>query len=73
MAEHNVCKLAIPRIGCGLDRLEWDKVRAMIECIFNGKPVEIVVYNLNEVCISRHFNNWKKSLKFVIILGKILN
>ena len=24
-------KLAMPRIGCGLDRLQWDKVKQIIE------------------------------------------
>lgn len=38
-----VSKLAIPRIGCGLDRLSWSKVRPMIEDRFRDLPVEIAV------------------------------
>ena len=36
-------KIAMPRIGCGLDRLEWEKVRRMIQCLFADTDVEILV------------------------------
>lgn len=36
-------KLAMPRIGCGLDRLQWDKVKAIIEEVFADADVEILV------------------------------
>ena len=36
-------KLAMPRIGCGLDRLQWDKVKAIIEEVFADTDVEILV------------------------------
>ena len=36
-------KLAMPRIGCGLDRLQWDKVKAIIEEVFVNTNVEILV------------------------------
>lgn len=36
-------KLAMPRIGCGLDRLQWDKVKAIIEEVFANTDVEILV------------------------------
>lgn len=36
-------KLAMPRIGCGLDRLQWDKVKAIIEEVFANTNVEILV------------------------------
>ena len=38
-----VNKLAMPRIGCGLDRLEWENVRRMIKCLFADTDVEILV------------------------------
>lgn len=38
-----VDKLAMPRIGCGLDRLEWEKVRRMIQYLFADTDVEILV------------------------------
>ena len=36
-------KLAMPRIGCGLDRLQWDKVKAIIEEVFADTDIEILV------------------------------
>lgn len=36
-------KLAMPRIGCGLDRLQWDKVKVIIEEVFADTDVEILV------------------------------
>ena len=36
-------KLAMPRIGCGLDRLQWNKVKAIIEEVFADTDVEILV------------------------------
>ena len=30
----NIKKLVIPKIGCGLDRLSWDKVEPMVQEIF---------------------------------------
>jgi hypothetical protein len=49
---NGVKKLAMPRIGCGLDRLQWEKVKFMIEFVFAKVDVEIVVCNLEPVrCI----------------------
>lgn len=42
---HNVPKLAMPRIGCGLDGLNWTKVKEMVCQIFQSDAVEIAVYN----------------------------
>lgn len=39
----NITKLAIPKIGCGLDRLDWSKVRVMIEDKFAHLDIEILV------------------------------
>lgn len=38
--------LAIPPISCVRDKLEWSRVRAILEEVFNGLDVEIVVYFL---------------------------
>ena len=38
--------LAMPAIGCGLDRLEWSKVSKMIKDVFNDTSVSITVYLL---------------------------
>lgn len=35
--------LAMPRIGCGLDRLDWSKVSVMIREIFSDLDIEILV------------------------------
>lgn len=40
-----VQKLAIPRIGCGLDGLVWNKMRDQLGEVFNDVDIEITVYN----------------------------
>lgn len=45
-AENNITKLAMPKIGCGLDRLEWDKVKPIIERIFFEDSFEVRIYSL---------------------------
>ena len=44
--EWDITKIAIPYIGCGLDQLEWDKVRDIIEDVFEDTDVEILVCSL---------------------------
>lgn len=41
-----VTKLAIPMIGCGLDRLNWEDVYTMIEDVFADSNVDILVCQL---------------------------
>uniref|UniRef100_A0A0G4HD65 Macro domain-containing protein n=1 Tax=Chromera velia CCMP2878 TaxID=1169474 RepID=A0A0G4HD65_9ALVE len=41
-----VTKIAMPRIGCGLDGLEWHKVRGVIEDVFQGSGISVVVFTL---------------------------
>lgn len=43
---HNSDKIAMPKIGCGLDKLEWSKVRKIIFDVFDGTDVEILVCSL---------------------------
>ncbi len=38
-----ITKIAMPKIGCGLDRLEWETVKRMIQYIFADTDVEIFV------------------------------
>ncbi|XP_017080483.2 ADP-ribose glycohydrolase OARD1 [Drosophila eugracilis] len=45
MISHQVPKLAMPRIGCGLDGLKWPKVKEIICQVFQSDVVELVVYN----------------------------
>lgn len=36
-------KVAMPKIGCGLDGLDWDKVREIIKDVFNNVDCEIII------------------------------
>jgi len=47
--EHDVKCLAMPRIGCGLDRLDWKDVKPKIEEVFSGLDINIAIYNYNQV------------------------
>lgn len=40
---NNIQKVAMPIIGCGLDRLQWDKVSKIIQEIFEDTDIEILV------------------------------
>lgn len=40
---HNIKKVAMPIIGCGLDRLEWNKVSSIIKEVFENDDIEILV------------------------------
>ncbi len=42
-AERNLKKLAMPKIGCGLDKLKWEDVSAVIKEIFGETDIEILV------------------------------
>lgn len=41
-----ITRVLMPRIGCGLDGLDWSKVRAMIETILENLDVEVKVFYL---------------------------
>ena len=38
-----VKKIAMPRIGCGLDRLKWNDVKEVIQEVFDDTDLEILV------------------------------
>lgn len=38
-----ITKLAIPMIGCGLDRLKWSRVKNIIENVFVDTDINIIV------------------------------
>lgn len=42
-ARHGIQKIAMPKIGCGLDRLEWNRVRDIIQAVFRDTDIEIKV------------------------------
>ena len=44
--ENAVKELCMPRIGCGLDKLEWNRVRTILEKEFSETSVRITVYSL---------------------------
>jgi len=48
MQRDGITKLAIPRIGCGLDGLEWKTVSTLIKDKFADTDIEIKVYTLDE-------------------------
>jgi O-acetyl-ADP-ribose deacetylase (regulator of RNase III) len=41
--QQGITHLAMPRIGCGLDRLKWEKVSVIIQDTFADMDIEIVV------------------------------
>jgi O-acetyl-ADP-ribose deacetylase (regulator of RNase III) len=43
MLERNIKRLAIPQLGAGLDKLNWNENRKIIQEIFMNTDVEIVV------------------------------
>lgn len=40
---NDIKKIAMPLIGCGLDRLQWDKVSEIIKEVFKNTDIEILV------------------------------
>jgi O-acetyl-ADP-ribose deacetylase (regulator of RNase III) len=44
--EHGVYKIAMPRIGCGLDKMQWSLVKEMLLEIFSGTDIKLIVYYL---------------------------
>ncbi|QCQ67790.1 macro domain-containing protein [European chub iridovirus] len=43
---NDVTQLSMPRIGCGLDCLQWSKVVLIIEEVFRDTNVNVTVYSL---------------------------
>lgn len=41
--EKGIKKIAMPKIGCGLDKLRWDKVEQIIKEVFADTDIEILV------------------------------
>lgn len=40
---NDITKITMPIIGCGLDRLQWDKVSEIIKDVFKDTDIEILV------------------------------
>ena len=45
---HGISTIAIPKIGCGLDQMNWQKVAKLLRDIFAYSNIRIVVYTLEE-------------------------
>lgn len=43
---YQIKDVAMPKIGCGLDNLHWDKVKTIIENLFGDTNVNFYVYYL---------------------------
>lgn len=41
--EENITKIAMPKIGCGLDQLNWTNVKQMLFEVFEDTDIEIFV------------------------------
>ena len=48
---HGVSTIAIQKIGCGLDQMNWQDVLKLLWDIFDHSDIQIVVYWLNEHAI----------------------
>lgn len=44
--ENGISKIAMPKIGCGLDRLMWAQVKEDIEKTFEDTDIEILVCHI---------------------------
>ncbi|XP_029290912.1 ADP-ribose glycohydrolase OARD1 [Cottoperca gobio] len=45
---NGVTRISMPRIGCGLDRLQWNSVSEILEQVFKHTNISITVYSLHE-------------------------
>ncbi|XP_041802277.1 ADP-ribose glycohydrolase OARD1 [Chelmon rostratus] len=43
---NGVTRISMPRIGCGLDKLSWDRVSLILEQVFKHTNISITVYSL---------------------------
>ena len=48
---HRVSTSAIPKIGCGLDRMNWQDVVKLLRNIFAYSDIQIVAYSIDEHAI----------------------
>ena len=46
IVENNFERILMPKIGCGLDKLEWKNVKKIVEEVFEGTNIEIKVFYL---------------------------
>lgn len=46
MEDNMIAKIAIPKLGCGHEGMDWDRVKGIIEEVFVDTDVEILVCSL---------------------------
>jgi hypothetical protein len=46
--QNGVSIVGIPRLGCGLDKLNWDKVKSILFQTFTGTGITINVFSLGD-------------------------
>jgi len=46
--EKQIKKVAMPKIGCGLDKLNWHHVKKTLNDVFKDVDIEINVYSCEE-------------------------
>lgn len=46
MEDNMITKIAIPKLGCGHEGMDWDRVKGIIEEVFANTDVEILVCSL---------------------------
>lgn len=66
MKDKKLTKLGIPTIGCGLDRLDWDCVKSLINSIFTGSGIKISVCIPKKVSVRFYQIFWYNLLLRVI-------
>ena len=48
---HGFSTISLPKIGCGLDQMNWQDVVKLLRDIFACSDIQIVVYSLDEHAI----------------------
>jgi hypothetical protein len=64
MINNKMYKLALPRIGCGLDKLKWSEIKQMLQFIFNNTNIKLVICNFNGYEIDKTNSIINKNNKF---------
>ena len=41
---NNVQRMSLPQIGCGFDKMEWEKVRKLIHEVFQPTSIDLTVF-----------------------------
>lgn len=49
--EKHLSKVAIPKIGCGLDQMNWTQVKTMINYVFKNSNVNIIAFSKDNLTV----------------------